>query len=81
MPKMTHEELTEQGYKRYIGDKIDVYFKAQICQHSARCVRGNSNVFNLQRRPWIDANGADYQEIMRLVDNCPSGALQYVVKE
>lgn len=81
MSKMTDQELTEQGYKRYIGDKIDVYFKAQVCQHSGRCVRGNSKVFNLERRPWIDVNAADYEEIMRLVDNCPSGALQYIVKK
>ena len=81
MSKMTEKELIEQDYKRYVGDKIDIYFKAPVCQHSARCVRGNAKVFDLQRRPWIDANGADYQEVVRLVDNCPSGALQYIIKE
>lgn len=81
MSKMTAEQLISQGYKQYRGDKIDVYFNSQVCIHSGNCVRGNHNVFNLQRRPWIDANGAEYTEVMRLVDNCPSGALQYVVKD
>ena len=33
------EELTDAGYRRYSGDKIDVYFNSAICRHSANCVR------------------------------------------
>lgn len=29
------EELTAAGYRRYSGDKIDVYFNSAICRHSA----------------------------------------------
>ena len=81
MLKLTDEQLISQGYKRYRGKKIDVYFNSQVCQHSGNCVRGNHNVFNLQRRPWIDADGADYKEVIKLIENCPSGALQFISKE
>jgi uncharacterized Fe-S cluster protein YjdI len=81
MSNLTDEQLINEGFKRYQGQKINVYFNSQICQHSGNCVRGNHQVFNLQRRPWIDADGASPQEIIRLVDNCPSGALQYIEKE
>lgn len=39
------EELTAAGYRRYSGDKIDVYFNSAICRHSANCVRGNAAIF------------------------------------
>lgn len=47
------EELTAAGYRRYSGDKIDVYFNRAVCRHSANCVRGNAAIFTLNRRPWI----------------------------
>lgn len=80
MTKTLAEELKDKGYKQYRGDNIDVYFNSRVCIHSGNCVRGNAEVFNLERRPWINADGADYKEVMRLVDNCPSGALQYILK-
>jgi uncharacterized Fe-S cluster protein YjdI/CDGSH-type Zn-finger protein len=63
--------------KVYRGRDIEVSFDLDICIHVAECLRGQRQVFELNRRPWIlpDAAGAD--EVVDVVRRCPSGALLY----
>ncbi len=63
--------------KVYRGKDIEVSFDLDICVHIAECLRGQRQVFQLKRRPWIlpDLAGAD--EVAEVVRLCPSGALQY----
>lgn len=63
--------------KTYETDDLTVYWRPGICQHVGNCVRGNGNVFDVKRRPWIDLSQASTEEIMRVIDTCPSGALSY----
>ncbi len=44
------KELLEAGYRAYTGEKIDVYFNTDICQHSGNCVCGSAKLFNLKRK-------------------------------
>ena len=71
------EELEAQGYKTYENEDIQVFWKPRICQHASECARGNFNVFNPQRRPWIDLSQAPATEIADIIDRCPSKALHY----
>ena len=71
------EELEAQGYKTYENDEIRVFWKPDVCQHAAKCAKGNPNVFNPKRRPWIDLSQASAKEIAALIEQCPSGALKY----
>ncbi|MBQ3417544.1 MAG: GNAT family N-acetyltransferase [Ruminococcus sp.] len=73
-------ELEKQGYKTYENDEIEVFWNPTVCQHAAKCVQGNGDVFNTQRRPWIDVSKASAKEIAAVIDQCPSGALQYEIK-
>ncbi|GGG18629.1 hypothetical protein GCM10007425_11410 [Lysinibacillus alkalisoli] len=67
--------------KRYYeGTDLTVSFDAEVCIHSGNCVRGLHEVFNLEQRPWIQVDQATKEEVMRVIDTCPSGALQYEVK-
>ncbi|WBT10137.1 (4Fe-4S)-binding protein [Corynebacterium sp. SCR221107] len=50
-----------------------------MCQHSGNCVRGDSEVFSAQRRPWINPAGNSPEAIAAVIDTCSSGALRYVV--
>jgi uncharacterized Fe-S cluster protein YjdI/CDGSH-type Zn-finger protein len=63
--------------KVYRGRDIEVSFDLDLCIHVAECLRGQRDVFELNRRPWIlpDAAGAD--EVAEVVQRCPSGALLY----
>ena len=75
------KELENQGFKTYENDDIQVYWNPQLCQHAGKCVRGNAAVFDPKRRPWIDLSKADTQEIAAVIDQCPSKALQYQIKD
>lgn len=70
------KELLEAGYRAYTGEKIDVYFNTDICQHSGNCVRGSAKLFNLKRKPWIVPDEVDVATVVKVIDTCPSGALK-----
>jgi len=63
--------------KTYSNDDINVIWKPDVCIHSTKCWKASLAVFNPKRRPWIDMNGGSTEEIIKIVDNCPSGALSY----
>lgn len=75
---MDENKLINDGYRKYTGENINVFFNGDICTHSANCVKSNSKVFNLKNKPWINADAASAEEIRTIIDNCPSGALQYI---
>ena len=75
---MDEEELLENGYRKYLGEDVDVYFNTDICIHSASCVKGNPEVFDTKRRPWVSPNNASANEVAKVIDTCPSGALKYI---
>jgi len=61
----------------YHNDKITVYWDSDKCTHSAVCISCLPDVFNIRKRPWVNINQADAEEIKRTIDKCPSGALSY----
>jgi len=63
--------------KVYRGRDIEVSFDLDICIHVGECLRGESNVFKLHRRPWALPDAGDADNVARVIELCPSGALQY----
>jgi len=63
--------------RTYENQQIRVFWDADKCTHSTNCLRGLPSVFNRQKRPWVDINGAKAEEIQKCIDKCPSGALSY----
>ena len=81
--KVTKVELSEfkrdkDNVKEFSNGEITVFWKADLCIHSANCLLGMPRVFNTKRKPWINVTGADSKEIMKTVDSCPSRALTYL---
>jgi uncharacterized Fe-S cluster protein YjdI len=62
--------------KSYLGKDVTVSFDPDVCQHSGNCVRGLAAVFDTNRHPWIDPDGATRDEVVAQVGQCPSGALR-----
>ncbi len=56
---------------------MEVSFDLDICIHVAECLRGEPNVFKLQRRPWVLPDEGDADVVAAVIERCPSGALQY----
>lgn len=77
MPK---DQIMEKKLHRYENDQIEVTWDKNVCIHSAVCVKGLPGVFDTKKNPWINVDGGTTEEITNLIDRCPSGALQYKLK-
>ncbi|MFN8379536.1 MAG: CDGSH iron-sulfur domain-containing protein [Anaerolineae bacterium] len=69
------------GDRLYAGEGVDILYNRARCIHAEFCVRGLAGVFDKDKRPWIDANGASVQDIATVIERCPSGALHYERKD
>jgi uncharacterized Fe-S cluster protein YjdI len=65
----------------YESDEIVVTFDPSVCTHSAVCLRGLSDVFDVQRKHWIRPELQPAERVAAQVRACPSGALQYRLKD
>jgi CDGSH-type Zn-finger protein len=63
----------------YVGEKITVHNNAQLCSVSERCVKGLPMVFRSGRSPWCDPDAATVEDIIAVIESCPSGALAYTI--
>ena len=63
--------------RSYESDELTVDYDAKRCIHAEACVHGLPGVFDASRRPWIDPNAANADELIEVIERCPTGALQY----
>ena len=61
----------------YKTDDLEVVYDAPKCIHFGACVRGNSAVFNPDNKPWVQPEAASVEEVVSVVEQCPTGALSY----
>lgn len=64
----------------YKGKSITIHDNRGICSHAGFCTDNLPGVFRMGTEPWIDPDGADIEEIKRVIRMCPSGALSYSEK-
>jgi CDGSH-type Zn-finger protein/uncharacterized Fe-S cluster protein YjdI len=62
---------------RYEGADIVVKYDVDRCIHAAECAEGLPEVFDPERRPWVDPEAARPGRIAAVIHRCPSGALTY----
>jgi len=70
----------EKRLQTYENDEIVVTFDPNVCRHTGVCVRGLGHVFNIKERRWIQLEHAPAADIAAQVQRCPTGALQYQLK-
>ena len=63
--------------KTYDGEHISISFDMKRCIHARNCFLKLPNVFNPERKPWVDPDAAGPEEIAAMIRTCPSGALSY----
>jgi uncharacterized Fe-S cluster protein YjdI/CDGSH-type Zn-finger protein len=63
--------------KVYRGKDVEVSFDLDVCVHIGECLRGDRDVFKLDRRPWVLPDAGSVDDVARVIERCPSGALQY----
>jgi len=90
IPITTREKKRYTKVKECSNNIITVYWSEKKCLNSTMCVNdkmlkeiGYQNVFkffNPKNRPWIKSYGnINTDEIIKVVDNCTSGALTYKI--
>jgi uncharacterized Fe-S cluster protein YjdI len=74
------EFLMTKRLQTYETPDITVTFDPNICIHSGVCVRGLPAVFDVRRRRWVAPEAASPEQVAAQVARCPSGALQYKLR-
>lgn len=59
----------------YSGKKAAVSYDVRRCIHAAECVHGLPDVFDPGRKPWIDPDRAEAEQLLQVIMRCPTGAL------
>ena len=65
----------------YQNDEIKVSYDLNRCIHAGECVKGLREVFDPQKKPWIQPDNASAEEIADVIERCPTGALHYKLKK
>ncbi len=63
--------------KTYTNGEVTIVWQPAKCIHSALCIRGLPQVFDVKARPWVNAQEAATERIIAQIKECPSGALSY----
>jgi uncharacterized Fe-S cluster protein YjdI len=67
--------------QEYQNDKVIVRYDEKICIHAGKCVQGLPAVFDVNKNPWINVDGASVEAIKQTIRQCPSGALSMAEKK
>lgn len=59
----------------YTNRDVTIIWKPELCAHAGICVKILPKVYNPKNRPWIKPENATSNEIIKQVNQCPSGAL------
>lgn len=67
--------------KEYTNNEIVIVWQPKLCIHSGVCVKTLPNVYKPKEHPWILPENATTQELINQINQCPSGALTYKLKD
>ncbi len=65
----------------YVGKQITIHDNRRICAHAGKCTDGLPSVWRMGEKPWIDPDGGTVEDIVRVIGQCPSGALSYTLSD
>lgn len=67
----------DKNDRDYSNDEITVHWRPDKCVHATICYVRLRKVFDPGRRPWIRLDKGTTEEIINIVDQCPTDALTY----
>lgn len=73
--------MSENEKVNYPGKKIDVEWNGQLCIHIGECGQAKGELFSSNRNTWCQPDLVTVDDVIDVVERCPSGALIYTSKE
>ncbi len=73
------EDRAADKLKDYIGEDITLHFNLGVCCHDGYCIEELPQVFDVDKRPWIQPDKGKLKDIIAVAESCPSGALSYTI--
>jgi CDGSH-type Zn-finger protein/uncharacterized Fe-S cluster protein YjdI len=77
----SNEEINMSDESRdsfdYPGDEVVVEWDGRLCIHVGECSRAEGELFVGGRKPWCQPNLVSIDEVVEVVERCPTGALVY----
>jgi uncharacterized Fe-S cluster protein YjdI len=67
----------EIASKKFSNKDITVTYDPCICSLSGKCAKELSHVFSNSIIPWINLDDGKTEDVIKQIEKCPSGALQY----
>ena len=67
--------------KQYKKEGLTINWEPEKCIHAAICVKTLPKVYDPNAKPWIKPEHATVDDLMRQIDQCPSGALSYELRQ
>jgi uncharacterized Fe-S cluster protein YjdI len=65
----------------FSNEELTVTYEPHCCANAGICAKQLSEVFRNSVIPWIDLEGAQTDDIIKQINKCPSGALQFHLKQ
>lgn len=62
------------------GKDVDVEWDGRLCIHIAECGQSTGELFIGGRQPWCIPDKAEPEDVVDIVERCPTGALTYQLK-
>lgn len=69
--------MSNEVKKEYSNGDITVIWKPKLCIHAEECVKRLPEVYDPNKRPWIQPENASAEALKEQINACPSGALTY----
>ncbi|WP_426328715.1 (4Fe-4S)-binding protein [Pedobacter sp. R-06] len=67
--------------KEYSNGKLKIIWRPEVCIHAGNCVKLLPKVYNPKEVPWVQPKNATTEQLISQIDQCPSRALSYQMKE
>jgi CDGSH-type Zn-finger protein/uncharacterized Fe-S cluster protein YjdI len=62
---------------KFHGEKMEVSWDGRLCIHVGECTRAPGELFMSGRDPWAQPDRGQPDDVARVVQRCPTGALTY----
>jgi uncharacterized Fe-S cluster protein YjdI len=69
--------MKKEIIREYSNGEITIVWQPAKCIHLKRCWKELPEVFDPDRRPWVDVTGASTERLIAQVERCYAGALSY----